>query len=85
MSRQGGKCDWCGVELTEDMGYRLLWPDRSLGTAFDRLEHIVPFLMQKDDWHIWTGVKVPEGASSTSTVTGEKLGENALYLVHHRG
>ena len=62
MSRQGAQCDWCGVELTEEMGYRLLWPDKSLGTAFCRLEHIVPFLMQKDQWHIWKAVTVPADA-----------------------
>ncbi|MFV0407440.1 MAG: hypothetical protein ACK5LN_11600, partial [Propioniciclava sp.] len=81
---QGGKCDWCGVELTEDMGYRLYWPEKSLGTAFCRLEHIVPFLMEKDQWHIWKNVHVPEGAPSTSSATGGDLGDNALYLVHHR-
>jgi len=79
------RCDWCGVELTDDMGYRLLWPDKSLGTSFCRLEHIVPFLMQKDQWHIRKGVEVPAGAPAVSTATGNELGENALHLVHHRG
>ena len=82
---QGERCDWCGMELTEDMGYRLLWPDKSLGTAFCRLEHIVPFLMQKDQWHIWKGVDVPADAPAVSSANGHELGENALYLVHHRG
>jgi len=82
---QGNRCDWCGVELTDDMGYRLLWPGKSLGTAFCRLEHIVPFLMQKDQWHIWKGVEIPADASNVSAATGQDVGENALYLVHHRG
>lgn len=84
---KGGKrrCDWCGVKLTEEVGYRLLWPEKSLGTAFCRLEHVVPFLMQKDQWHIWEGVRVPDGAPELSTASGNELGEDALYLVHHRG
>lgn len=79
------RCDWCGVELTEDMGYRLFWPDRSMGTGFCRLEHIVPFLMQKDQWHIQEGIELPPDAPAVSTATGEELEKNALYLVHHRG
>lgn len=82
---QKERCDWCGIELTEEMGYRLLWPGKSLGTAFCRLEHIVPFLMQKDQWHIRQGVEIPADAPGLSTATGNKLGEDALYLVHHRG
>ena len=82
---QGNRCDWCGVELTDEMGYRLIWPDKSLGTAFCRLEHVVPFLMKKDDWHIWRNVTVPPDAPALSSATRSELGENALYLVHHRG
>lgn len=85
MGKEGGKCDWCGVDLDVDQGYRLFWPDKSLGTAFCRLEHIVPFLMQKDDWHIWTALRVSSDLPQTSTATGEELGEDALFLVHHRG
>jgi hypothetical protein len=41
--------------------------------------------MQKDQWHIWKEVEMPAGASSLSTATGNEVGENALYLIHHRG
>lgn len=78
------KCDWCGTEVLDSDGYRLIWPKKSLGATFDRLEHVVPWLMQKDDWHIWSGVEVPADAAKTSSQTGQDLGENALYLVHHR-
>lgn len=78
------KCDWCGTEVLDGDGYRLIQPKRSLGATFDRLEHVIPWLMKKDDWHIWSDVEVPEDAASTSSQTGEDLGENAIYLVHHR-
>ena len=78
------KCDWCGTEVLEGDGYRLLWPKRSLGATFDRLEHVVPWLMQKNDWHIWKDVEIPEGVAPVCAQTGVELNENALYLVHHR-
>jgi len=80
-----GKCDWCGVGVPEDDGIRLLWPRRNLGATFDRLEHVVPWIMQKNDWHIWDRVEVPEGASLVCAQTGKELDEDAIYLVKHRG
>ena len=56
------KCDWCGVGLEEDEGLRLIQPKRNLGASFCRLEHMVPWLMKKNDWHIWPKVEVPESA-----------------------
>ncbi len=56
-----GRCDWCGTEVLEGDGYRLIQPKRNLGATFCRLEHVVPWLMKKNDWHIWDDVEVPEG------------------------
>lgn len=84
MAKQG-KCDWCGVGVPEDDGFRLLWPKRNLGATFCRLEHVVPWLIQKNDWHIWKDVEVPEGVSPVCAQTGLELDEDALYLVRHRG
>lgn len=78
------KCDWCGVYLDEDSGVRLLWPDRSLGAAFCRLEHVIPWIMTKNDWHIWDDVTVPEEAAVTCAQSGADLGEGAIYLTKER-
>jgi hypothetical protein len=77
-------CDWCGVRLDEDEGPRLLQPQRNLGAAFCRLEHVVPWLMQKNDWHILPKVEVPEGAAPVCAQTGADLEEDAYYLVSRR-
>ena len=79
-----GRCDWCGTEVLEDEGYRLIQPKRNLGVTFDRLEHVVPWLMKKNDWHIWDKVEVPEGVAPVSAQSGVELNENAYYLVHLR-
>ncbi len=83
--KEGDRCDWCGVGLDQDDGYRLLWPKRNMGAAFCRLEHVVPWMMQKNDWHIWSDVQVPEDADARCARTGLELDEDALYLVRHRG
>lgn len=83
--KEGDKCDWCGVGLEDDEGFRLLWPKRNMGAAFCRLEHVVPWMMQKNDWHIWKDVQVPEEAEPRCARTGLELDEDALYLVRHRG
>lgn len=80
-----GRCDWCGTEVLDGDGFRLLQPKRNLGATFCRLEHVVPWLMKKNDWHIWNAVEVPEAAEPVSARTGEELDENAYWLVHHRG
>lgn len=80
-----GKCDWCGVGVPDDDGFRLIQPKRNLGATFCRLEHVVPWLMQKNDWHIWNDVQVPADASPLCAQTGEELEDDAFYLVRHRG
>lgn len=80
-----GRCDWCGTEVLYGEGYRLIQPKRNLGATFDRLEHVVPWLMKKNDWHIWNSVEVPEGVSPVSAQGGAELDGGAYYLVHHRG
>jgi len=79
------KCDWCGVGLEEGEGLRLIQPKRNLGASFCRLEHMVPWLMKKNDWHIWTKVEVPESAGPDCARTGKELGEDAWYVVRHPG
>lgn len=78
------KCDWCGVYLDDESAIRLLWPDRSLGAAFCRLEHVVPWIMTKNDWHIWEGVETPEEAAPSCAQSGIDLEEGAIYLVRER-
>ena len=79
------KCDWCGVGLDEGEGLRLIQPHRNLGSCFCRLEHVVPWLMQKNDWHIWTNVEVPTEAAPVCAQTGRELDEDAWYLTRTRG
>ena len=80
-----GKCDWCGVGVPEDDGFRLIQPKRNLGATFDRLEHVVPWLMKKSpQWHIWKDVEVPEGVDPVCAQTGLELDEDSYYLVRHR-
>ena len=78
------KCDWCGVGLAEDEGLRLIQPERNLGASFCRLEHVVPWLTQKNDWHIWPKVEVPEEAGPDCAQTGKELEDDAWYLVRRR-
>ena len=81
-----GKCDWCGVGVPEEDGIRLIQPKRNLGATFDRLEHVVPWLMKgRPQWHIWKDVEVPEGVAPVDAHTGEELDDDAIYLVKHRG
>ena len=79
------KCDWCGVGLDEDEGLRLIQPKRNLGASFCRLEHMVPWLMKKNDWHIWPKVEVPPTAGPDCARTGTELGDDAWYVVRHPG
>lgn len=79
------KCDWCGVGLDADEGLRLIQPHRNLGASFCRLEHVVPWLMQKNDWHIWPKVEVPPEAAPVCAQTGKELDEDAWYLTKRRG
>jgi hypothetical protein len=78
------KCDWCGVYLDDESAIKLLWPSRSLGAAFCRLEHVVPWIMTKNDWHIWDRVEVPEGAADSCAQSGVDLDEGAIYLSRER-
>ena len=81
-----GKCDWCGVGVPEEDGFRLIQPKRNLGATFDRLEHVVPWLMKgRPQWHIWKDVEVPDGVEPVDAHTGEELEDDAIYLVRHRG
>ena len=80
-----GRCDWCGTEVLETEGFRLIQPKRNLGATFDRLEHVVPWLMKKNDWHIWDNVEVPDAVSPVSAQSGVELNDSAYYLVSHRG
>jgi hypothetical protein len=81
-----GKCDWCGVGVPEDDGFRLIQPKRNLGATFCRLEHVVPWLMKpRPQWHIWKAVEVPADAALLDAHTGEELEDDAIYLVRHRG
>ena len=75
------KCDWCGVGLGERDGLRLVKPARNMGAAFCRLEHVVPWLMKKNDWHILGTAEVPDAADPVCPVTGEELEESAIYLI----
>ena len=79
------KCDWCGVGLEKDDGLRLIQPKRNLGASFCRLEHMVPWLMKKNDWHIWPKVEVPASAGPDCAQTGKELEDDAWYVVRHPG
>jgi len=83
--KQADRCDWCGVRLTEEDGYRLLRPARDMGAAFCRLEHVVPWLIKKNDWHIWNGMEVPENAEPHGAWPVDEPGDGEFYLVRHRG
>lgn len=85
ISSKASKCDWCTVKISEDDGYRLLRPARKMGAAFCRLEHVVPWLMKKNDWHIWTDMETPEEAELHLPEGETDLGEDPYYLVRHRG
>lgn len=78
------KCDWCGVGLEPGESWQLLQPNRNLGASFCRLEHVVPWLIRKNDWHIRDRVEVPESAGPDCAETGEELDETAWYLVRDR-
>ena len=77
-------CDWCGVGLDEAENWQLLQPHRNLAASFCRLEHVVPWLIKKDDWHIRDRVEVPESAGPDCSGTGVELEKEALYLVRYR-
>ncbi len=78
------KCDWCGVGLDENEGLLLIQPSRNLGASFCRLEHMVPWLMKKNDWHIWSKVEVPASAGPNCAQTGVELEDDAWYVTRHR-
>lgn len=73
------------MRIGEDDGYRLLRPARDMGAGFCRLEHVVPWLIKKNDWHIWNGMETPAGAELHGVSGEDDLGEDPWYLVRHRG
>lgn len=83
--KKANRCDWCGVEISERDGYRLLRPSRHMGAGFCRLEHVIPWLIKKNDWHIWSDMEVPPDAELHGAVSEDELGEDPWYLVRHRG
>ncbi len=83
---RASKCDWCGTKVLEDDGFRLVKPVHNLIATFDRLEHVVPWIMKGPDWHIASGgVELPPDAPTVDSQTGEELGDEPVYLVRHRG
>ena len=69
--------DWCGggarwaTGCRQESRHRLLPPE----------QHIVPFLMQKDQWHIWKAVtRARRRSGSPEHRDRDELGENVLYL-----
>ncbi len=80
-----GKCDWCGIGLESGEGWRLVKPARNMGAAFCRLEHVAPWLTEKNDWHILDQVEVPPSADPFCAVTGNELDEAAMYLIRRHG
>ncbi|MCO5316580.1 MAG: hypothetical protein M9938_10555 [Solirubrobacterales bacterium] len=77
-------CDWCAVRVSGDDGYRLLRPTRDMGAAFCRLEHVVPWLIKKNDWHIWSGMEAPLEAELHGDPEAFGPEEDTWYLVRHR-
>jgi hypothetical protein len=52
-----------------------------MGAAFCRLEHVAPWLTEKNDWHILDRAEVPPSADPFCAVTGRELDDAAMYLV----
>lgn len=86
MSRKkADHCDWCGTRITERDGFRLLRPERDMGAGFCRIEHVVPWLLKRNDWHIWSGMETPAEAELHPDPATFEPGEDPWYLVRHRG
>jgi len=83
---KAGQCDWCHVEVLDDDGFRLIKPKHKLIATFDRLEHVVPWIMKGPDWHIAkAGLEIPDDVPTVDSQTGEELGDDPVLLVRHRG
>jgi hypothetical protein len=81
------RCDWCGVEVERDDGYRLAERPAERRAAFCRLEHIVPWVIQGPHWEPGE-IEEPSGLDESlerCSYCGEPLTDAHLLLVRHRG
>lgn len=80
------QCSWCGVEVTEDAGYRVTEPTGERRAVFCRLEHIVPWVIQGAHWEPGTFLASddPDDALGRCVHCGEELDDRRVLLVRHR-
>jgi hypothetical protein len=81
------RCEWCGVAVERDDGYRLEERPGERRAAFCRLEHVIPWAIQGPHWQpgeIEEPPGVEEGIESCSQC-GRSLPDAHLVLVRHRG
>ncbi len=78
------RCDWCGVEVDADDGFRVHEPAGSRRAVFCRLEHVVPWAIRGAMWE--PGPPVDDGgAVSECAWCGDPLGDAHVLVVRARG
>jgi hypothetical protein len=78
------RCDWCGVAVDADDGFRAYEPAGGRRAVFCRLEHIVPWAIRGAMWE--PGPPLDDaGAVSACAWCGDPLGDAHVLVVRARG
>jgi hypothetical protein len=81
------RCNWCGVSVGVDDGFRAAEQAGERVAVFCRLEHVVPWAMQGPHWD--AGVLAqnasPAGQLRECAECGMAADDTRVLLVRHRG
>jgi hypothetical protein len=82
----GERCTWCSVEVAGDDGYRLVEAAGERRAVFCRLEHVVPWAIQRAHWEPGPPNEAPNTPAEVAECAhcGAELGDGAVVLVRHR-
>lgn len=85
MSRE--RCNWCGVGVGPDEGFRAAEEAGERLAVFCRLEHVVPWAMQGPHWDagMLTEQPPPDRELERCAECGVDVDDTRVLLVHHRG
>ncbi|HVW16700.1 MAG TPA: hypothetical protein VHB30_00485 [Solirubrobacteraceae bacterium] len=80
-------CNWCDAPVGRDEGFRASRPGVGERAVFCRLEHVVPWLLRGASWEAGSGLEPGDDDAGLGrcALCGERLGEERVLLVRHRG
>lgn len=81
------RCNWCGIAVGPDEGFRAAEEAGERLAVFCRLEHVVPWAMQGPHWDAGVLGQSPPADRELERCAecGAELDDTRVLLVHHRG